>query len=128
MYEGLFELDVCLDGGIVSKRSFDATEETIDAVGEALRLKEENPDSVVTLLVTSTAEKGSEFCPECGQPDNCGDCDHTPIETPQLVALLCPDQATVFHGNIAERRISRRTVRRRPQPGGIRPGGLPPAA
>jgi hypothetical protein len=20
-----------------------------------------------------------EFCPECGQPDNCGDCDHTPI-------------------------------------------------
>ena len=20
------------------------------------------------------------FCPVCGQPDNCGDCDHTPIE------------------------------------------------
>lgn len=21
----------------------------------------------------------SEFCPVCGQPDNCGDCDHTPV-------------------------------------------------
>lgn len=21
----------------------------------------------------------NELCPECGQPDSCGDCDHTPL-------------------------------------------------
>jgi hypothetical protein len=27
------------------------------------------------------AEAASDIthCPECGQPDNCGDCDHTPV-------------------------------------------------
>jgi hypothetical protein len=29
------------------------------------------------VLVDVTPPK-SEVCPECGQPDNCGDCDHTP--------------------------------------------------
>ena len=27
----------------------------------------------------STMTEMIEFCPVCGQPDNCGDCDHTPV-------------------------------------------------
>jgi hypothetical protein len=29
------------------------------------------------------SEPDPERCPVCGQPDNCGDCDHTPV--------LCPE-------------------------------------
>lgn len=28
-----------------------------------------------------------ETCPECGQPDNCGDCDHTPLSPDELESL-----------------------------------------
>lgn len=33
-----------------------------------------------------------ETCPTCGQPDNCGDCDHTPINPPDVASQM-PDQA-----------------------------------
>jgi hypothetical protein len=33
-----------------------------------------------------------EFCPECGQPDNSGDCDHTPL-SPEDVKTLGGDPA-----------------------------------
>jgi hypothetical protein len=46
-----YALVVCLDGVAVEWREFDAEQETIEAVGEAMRLKEEYPNSVVTLLV-----------------------------------------------------------------------------
>jgi hypothetical protein len=25
-----------------------------------------------------------QFCPVCGQPDNCGDCDHTPVPPEEI--------------------------------------------
>jgi len=28
-----------------------------------------------------------ELCPECGQPDNCGDCDHTPLTDEERARL-----------------------------------------
>lgn len=30
----------------------------------------------------------SERCPECGQPDNCGECDHTPLSDEEANRLL----------------------------------------
>ncbi len=33
-----------------------------------------------------------EFCPECGQPDNCGDCTHEPL-SPDDVEELGGDPA-----------------------------------
>lgn len=48
--EQKFALLVAQDGTFVS-RHFDAEEETIDAVGYAINMKENNPDSVVTLIV-----------------------------------------------------------------------------
>jgi len=29
-----------------------------------------------------------ERCPECGQPDNCGDCDHKPLDPTEVQVLL----------------------------------------
>lgn len=29
-----------------------------------------------------------ELCPGCGQPDNCGDCDHQPLTDEQAAQLL----------------------------------------
>ena len=29
-----------------------------------------------------------ERCDECGQPDNCGDCDHEPLSPTEVQALL----------------------------------------
>ena len=28
-----------------------------------------------------------ELCPECGQPDNCGDCDHNPLSRDEIERL-----------------------------------------
>jgi hypothetical protein len=33
-------------------------------------------------MATYDASAPQEFCPTCGQPDNCGDCDHTPLDPP----------------------------------------------
>lgn len=30
---------------------------------------------------------GAEVCPECGQPDNCGDCNHARINDEQALEL-----------------------------------------
>jgi len=29
----------------------------------------------------------SELCPVCGQPDNCGDCDHNPLSPDEVIEL-----------------------------------------
>ena len=29
--------------------------------------------------IYAAAMAAAEICPVCGQPDNCGDCDHTPV-------------------------------------------------
>lgn len=52
-----YDLDVAVDGGFPSsvERSFDAYEEAIDAIGEAIRLKDTYPNSVVTLVLTKRA-------------------------------------------------------------------------
>jgi hypothetical protein len=34
---------------------------------------------VYDLLARPARGFAQEFCPTCGQPDNCGDCDHTPV-------------------------------------------------
>jgi hypothetical protein len=30
---------------------------------------------------------GTVLCPVCGQPDNCGDCDHTPLSPDEIAEL-----------------------------------------
>jgi len=52
-----YDLDVAVDGGFPAsvERSFDAYEEAIEAIGEAIRLKTDYPDSVVTLVLTKRA-------------------------------------------------------------------------
>lgn len=30
----------------------------------------------------------SELCPTCGQPDNCGECNHEPLKWPEVIRLL----------------------------------------
>jgi hypothetical protein len=49
-----YDLDVAVDGGFPGsvERSFDAYEEAIEAIGEAIRMKENHPGSVVTLVLT----------------------------------------------------------------------------
>ena len=41
------------------------------------------------ILITYYVEWGEhgELCPECGQPDNCGDCDHTPLPHDEVIEL-----------------------------------------
>jgi hypothetical protein len=39
-------------------------------------IQEGNEEALAELLFRDIS---SEMCPMCGQPDNCGDCDHTPI-------------------------------------------------
>lgn len=46
-----YDLQVSIDGVFGGQRPFDAVEETIEAVGEALELKKRHPSSVVGLLV-----------------------------------------------------------------------------
>jgi hypothetical protein len=52
------------------------TEAATGKFAEALSYFDMTPDTNITWAGT---EVNSELCPECGQPDNCGDCDHTPI-------------------------------------------------
>lgn len=47
-------LTVCVDG-VETTREFDAEEEAIDAIGEALWAKLQKPDAIVTLLVGELA-------------------------------------------------------------------------
>jgi hypothetical protein len=35
----------------------------------------------------------AELCPECGQPDNCGDCTHEPLTAAQVVQLGGQDRS-----------------------------------
>jgi hypothetical protein len=34
----------------------------------------------------------SELCPECGQPDNCGDCNHEPLTADDVRELKGDDE------------------------------------
>lgn len=36
-------------------------------------------------------------CPECGQPDNCGDCDHTPLRPDEVKELGGIPTAAMIH-------------------------------
>lgn len=48
-----YVLEVCIDGKIVT-REFDAEDETIEAVGEAIMHKEQGGEGVVVTLLVST--------------------------------------------------------------------------
>lgn len=46
--------------------------------------------------------EGTELCPVCGQPDNCGDCDHTPLPMEQVAELgggLVPEGTGLVDGH-----------------------------
>lgn len=50
--EGAIEWDLLVSiDGVFAGRPFDAIDEAIEATGEALRAKEDNPSSVVSLIV-----------------------------------------------------------------------------
>lgn len=53
--------------------------------GKVVENEDTDRASVSTLL---SRLPETERCPICGQPDNTGDCDHTPIPEDQLLALL----------------------------------------
>ena len=47
----LMALKIARDGAFTHDRAYDPVEEAIDAVGHALAIKREHPDSVVTIVV-----------------------------------------------------------------------------
>lgn len=51
-------LEVCLDG-VIQTREFDPEDEAIEAIGEALLIKEQNPGSVVYILVSPPVFSGA---------------------------------------------------------------------
>lgn len=48
---------------------------------------DDRPDFAYTPEDSSFHNEQAERCPVCGQPDNCGDCDHTPLSESEQAAL-----------------------------------------
>ena len=46
-----FALSIAMDGAFTHDREYDPVEEAIDAIGHALALKREHPDSVISIVV-----------------------------------------------------------------------------
>ncbi len=60
----------------------DFKDRMIEAIENGLTTEENAYDYVRESMADSADQRrkaDKETCPTCGQPDNCGDCDHTPV-------------------------------------------------